>query len=199
MTNKAWFALVAAGLFGGAITMGGCVVGSGDDDDTGGTGGVSNGGTGNSSSGGTGNSATGGTGNSATGGTAGVATGGSSAVDCDPAQPPANPGDCTPQDTTDVCQVCISEKCCDEYAACAATSPDDSCAWGGPAGQGEITCIQECVFGVQNDGGVADDTTIAECAGSCTTPSCTQATVSPQTSALVACLKDQCFDDCLQK
>jgi hypothetical protein len=199
MTNKAWFALLAAGLLGGALSMGGCVVGSGDDDDdTGGTGNTSGGGSGGSTGGSGG--ATGGTGNSTSGGgTAGGGTGGASVIDCDPTQPPANPGSCTPQDTSDTCQVCISEKCCDEYAACAATDPDDSCAWGGPAGQGEITCIQECVYGAQDDGGVADDATIAECAGSCTTPSCTQATVSPQTSTLVACLKDNCFDDCLQK
>lgn len=198
MTNKAWFALVAAGLFG-ALAMGGCVVGSGDDDDD--TGGTSGGGgtTSGGGSGGTGNSSSGGTGNSTSGGGTAGSTGGTAGVDCDPAQPPANPGSCTPQDANDACQVCISEKCCDEYAACAATSPDDSCAWGGPNGEGEITCIQNCLFALQADGGVADDTTIAECAGSCLTPSCTQATISPQTNSLVGCLKDQCFSECLQQ
>jgi hypothetical protein len=92
--------------------------------------------------------------------------------------------------------VCIEQNCCTEYSECIATNPDDSCGWGGPANEGEIVCIQNCLFGLQQEGGVADDATIAQCAGSCTTAGCS--TISPQTSNLVACLKDLCFDTCLQ-
>lgn len=194
MTNKAWFALVAAGLFG-ALAMGGCVVGSGDDDDTGGTsggGGTTSGG----GSGGTGNSSSGGTGNSTSGGGTAGATGGSggSTVSCDPTG--STPGSCTATDPNNTCQTCIESKCCTEYSACAGTNPDDSCSWGGPAPWpdqgGELACIQDCVI----TGGIADDPAIAACAGGCTTAGC--ATVSPQTSDMIACLKDQCFDECLQ-
>lgn len=100
-------------------------------------------------------------------------------------------------DPNNPCLSCIAEKCCDEYSKCGSRLPQASCGWGGPHGEGEIVCIQDCVLDVGADGGVADDETIATCAGGCTTPGCD--TLSPHTSELLACLKSLCFEECLQQ
>ncbi len=65
-----------------------------------------------------------------------------------------------------------------------------------PSGQGEIFCIQDCLFATQEAGGVADDTAIATCAAQCTMPGC--GTISSATNAVVTCLHDNCFAECLQ-
>ncbi len=57
---------------------------------------------------------------------------------------------------------------------------------------GEIICFQQCVL----DAGIADATTIATCAGNCTSDGC--GTVSDATNGMVTCMQDNCFTECLQ-
>ncbi len=123
--------------------------------------------------------ATGGVG--ATGGTGG-------AVSCNP--PPGTPAGCD-SGSSDPCQQCVETQCCAEWGQCVG-SQQDPCAFGGPSQQGEIICIQDCVLAA----GVADPTTLATCAGNCTTPGC--GTISSVTNDLIACIDDYCFSQCLQ-
>jgi len=173
--------------------MAGCVVGSSDDESTGGTSGGGSGG-----SGATGGGSTGGSGGS--GATGGSATGGSGGAqfECEPADggPAGTPGSCKASGT-DKCEVCIEAKCCTEWSACAATGPGNPCMWGSPtAGDGEIFCFQTCYTAELKKG---TDPTEAKgtCAGSCATPSC--GTVSGATSELIACLDKECLADCFQQ
>ncbi len=123
------------------------------------------------------------------GGGGGPPVGGGGGSSCDPTS--GEPGDCTALDPTNACQVCIQNSCCVEYGHCT-QSPDDNCAWGGPDGNGEVFCFQECVF----NAGLADPTTQANCAASCTTPGC--GTISSATNDLIGCLNNSCFAECLQ-
>ena len=207
---KTWRKLALVG-FVASVSAAGCVVGSGDDggdtNTVGGAGGTTagtggkGGGTGGSSAG------TGGStgGSSATGGSAGTGgsgtggTGGSAAIQCDPSGTlGGTPGSCTPDNTNDACQVCISQNCCTAWNACTATSPDNPCAFGGPPGSvgGEIGCYHQCVIDAQMDGGVASQEQMGICAGSCLTPSCT--TIAATTNDMTDCLNNQCFADCLE-
>jgi hypothetical protein len=128
-------------------------------------------------------------GTSGFGGTSGMG-GGGGADPCNPVG--STPGSCTAADPNNACQVCVQNKCCGEFAACAGESPNHPCGWGGPSGTGEIVCFQECLF----NAGVADPSTQAACAASCTTPGC--GTISNVTNTLITCLDNNCFAECLQ-
>ena len=194
--KNAWRTLAAVGLVTSFAIMGGCVVGDGDDENTGGTGGT--GGT----TGGTGGT-TGGTGGT-TGGTGGAsgsggATGGSAGYECEPATGgvPGTPGSCEPSDTTDACQTCIKAKCCTEFQVCVATAPGNPCWEGGPKdGDGEMPCFQTC-YTAELDKGTDPSTAKGTCAGQCATPSC--GTVAGATSDLIACLDTGCLTECFTK
>jgi hypothetical protein len=168
--------------------------GGGDDapiHDTGGVGG--SGGSPSGGSAGIGITPTGGSGGIGLSGGVGGTDGGSS-VSCDSVG--SQIGSCQ-AGPVNVCTGCLTQTCCVEFAECGSRQPQASCGWGGPRGEGEIVCIQNCVLGVGADGGMADDATIATCAEGCTTPGCDA--LSPYTSALLACLKNFCFDACFQK
>lgn len=195
--KKAWRTLAALGFISalGALSLNACVITSGDDDETGGTSGTggSSGSTGGTA--GTGGSAgsTGGTAGSA--GSAGTAGSGGSGVQCDDLDGGAigTPGSCEPADPNDACQVCVKDNCCTEYSECIATNPDNVCGWGGPNGEGEVFCFQECLI----NAGVADPTTQQQCAGNCGTPAC-GGIIGDKTNVLIACLNNKCFSECLQ-
>jgi hypothetical protein len=104
---------------------------------------------------------------------------------------PGTPGDCGGS-SGEICQDCVAQSCCNEYANCVQTGPDDNCGWGGPNAEGEIVCFQDCLF----NAGTADPGTQASCAGSCVTPGCT--TITTYTNDLIACLNNSCFAECLQ-
>jgi hypothetical protein len=188
--TKAWRNLGALGFIT-ALAMSGCVITSGDDDDTGGTGGTTSGGSGGTTGGTGGASGSGGTAG-ATGGTAGATggaagSGGSAGYVC-AAQ---SPGGGTPaldcKDTeNDTCQKCFETSCCTEFEACYMSNPNNPCGFGAPDGMGEINCMVDCV---QKNLG-----TPAECAGTCTSPTC--ATIDPATSELWACLDQNCLVQC---
>ena len=192
MMKKAWRTLAAVGLVT-SVGLVGCVVGSSDDDGTGGSSG-----SGGSSTGGTGGGPTGGTGG-ATGGTGGGSTGGSSGgYACEPADggTQGTPGSCKAQNATDPCEVCVETKCCTEWEACVATGPGNPCGFGGPTDgddKGEIDCFQACYIAELKKGTDPNDAK-GTCGGQCATPSC--GTIAGATSELVACLDKDCLDEC---
>jgi hypothetical protein len=73
------------------------------------------------------------------------------------------------------CIACAKRECCFELVCCAG---DDACS--GPTGEGELSCIQECVLAV----GVANDATVTVCADQCSRG----ATIAPATNDILACL-----------
>jgi hypothetical protein len=154
---------------------------------------ISTGGTGGGSGGATGGSGgdTGGTGG-ATGGSGGATggSGGGGGASCDPSL--GTPGSCTPVDPSDTCQTCIEANCCPEWGRCIQENPFDNCGVGGPNGEGEATCFQQCVYAA----GTADEITQGQCAGDCTTPNC--GSISGATNELITCLNSSCFSECLQ-
>ena len=208
--TKSYWRLVAALGVVSAFVASACVVTtSTDDDDNGGSGG--SGAKAGSST--TGGSSTGGSspGGSATGGSAtgGSATGGSApAFMCDDPNSeggaPGDGGSCEPDSAGDECQVCIQQKCCEEYSACIATNPNNQCGWGGPAlvnGQpnngGELLCMHECLKKLVEVSMIsATDTDIGTCANQCLTPSCQMATVGFQTSDVIGCINNNCSMKC---
>jgi hypothetical protein len=129
------------------------------------------------------------------GGVGGAGHGGGGGLECDPGGASnGTPGDCVPLDPGNACQECIEASCCTEWSRCIATSPDNVCAWGGPNGEGEIVCFQNCVLSAVADGGVADDDTLVLCAAGCATPQCT--TIGATTNYLIGCLTTNCIAAC---
>jgi hypothetical protein len=204
------------GLVGFSLATG-CVVKS--DDDSGGsageagdtsTGGSSTGGKGGSSTGGSsgkGGSATGGssTGGSATGGssTGGSATGGTGAIggaDTDPeCDPDTGELDNTPYPNCTAaagngCEECIETSCCEESMTCYGYAPGNVCGWGGPDGDGEITCYVDCAQAYVDANGVLDDDGKDECAAMCATTMC--GLIGNATQDLAACIEMNCADAC---
>jgi hypothetical protein len=189
MKKMAWRTLAAIGVVTSLAVVGGCVVGS-SSDNTGGSAGATSGGGSGGSTGGTG--ATGGT---ATGGTAGTASGGSAGAaapyTCDPdGSLVTTPGSCVPSDSTDACQQCIQQKCCDEWEKCLGTNPNNACGWGGPKATdgtypGEIFCYQDCYV----NGGDK-----ATCAGQCASDGC--GTIASPTNDIITCLDTNCLVEC---
>ena len=213
---------LVVGMVGFALASG-CVVKSDDDDGgeggegaesaSGGesTGGSSTGGRGGSSTGGsatggsaTGGSATGGsaTGGSATGGSAtgGSATGGSGGMDTDPECDPDMDElvntpypDCMAT-AGNPCEACIEANCCAESRVCYGYDPGNVCGWGGPDGDGEITCYIACAQDYVDANGVFDDDGIDECTTECTTAMCGQ--IGNATQDLAICLQENCEEAC---
>jgi len=192
MKKMAWRTLTAIGVVASLAVVGGCVVGS-SDDNTGGSAGASSGGgsggsTGGATSGGTGGVATGGTAGTGSGGTAGTAA----AYQCDPDGTLAStPGSCVPSDANDACQQCIQQKCCTEWEKCLGTNPNNACGWGGPKDpttgdyKGEIFCYQDCYV----NGGDK-----ATCAGQCASDGC--GTIAAPTNDIITCLDSNCLVEC---
>lgn len=207
--KNAWMWKVSVLGVAMALVGAGCVVGSSDDDNTGGTGGSSASGGSGGSTGGSGGSTGGAAGAGATGGAAGSG-GATAAYVCDknlPSGTTRTPGNWTSSGNN--CVDCVASKCKTEADACLATNPNDPCWYGGldiydangdPGTDGvldgEAPCIQECVVKAVQNGGVADDATVAGCAGQCTTADC--GTISGATSELIGCMKNSCLAECLQ-
>lgn len=173
MRISAWATVAAVGL-AGSILAPGCVVGSDDDNNNTDGGSGAGGSSGSSGSSGTGGSSgSGGTsgrgGTSGTGGSAGTGgTGGSGAS-------------CAPDAMDNNCVECMKTNCCTELLACAA---DDLCS--GTAGEGELTCVQDCVLAQVADGGVVDNSTVTSCATGCAEMG---SAVSVATSDAVGCMR----------
>jgi hypothetical protein len=162
----------AASGSGGAPATGGSKAGSGGISSGGfvGGGGKATGGTI-----GTGGKATGGTvgtGGRSTGGTTGTggkSTGGSDGV-----------SDCF--GASNDCLRCVHAACCDEYLACGS---DANCSQKSSSEPGEMLCIQDCIIDAVSQSGIVD---LQACAATCAEDS---SGVSPATSALVACMRDE--------
>ena len=205
------------GLFLGMVGFSlasGCVVKSDDDDDGGageGAGGEETGGSssGGSSTGGRGGSATGGTstggtstGGTSTGGTStgGTSTGGTGGMETDPeCDPDTGELDNTyfPNCTATAgnpCEECIEENCCEESQICYGYNPGNVCGWGGPDGDGEITCYIDCAQEYVMLNGIYDEGAVDECTAACTTEMCGQ--IGNATQDLVVCLQDNCEEAC---
>ncbi len=88
-------------------------------------------------------------------------------------------GDCPISSGDNPCVACAKRECCSELVCCAA---DSACS--GPSGNGELTCVQDCVQGAVADGGVADNATVSSCASLCARG----ATIAPATNDALACL-----------
>ncbi len=163
----------ASGGSGGSGGVGG-VSGSSGTGGFGGTGGVGGG------TGGIG-------GTSGTSGTSGVGgAGGSGAYVCDnQATGTPTPGDCTPDDPGNPCQVCVQTSCCNQFEACLGTNPNNPCAYGAPDGSGEIYCILTYV---------AAGMSPPQAAAACVSPAC--GTISQATNDLYVCLDLYCFSSC---
>jgi hypothetical protein len=69
--------------------------------------------------------------------------------------------------------------CCSELVCCAA---DSACA--GDNGEGELTCVQNCVFDAVADGGVVNTATVSVCSSQCARG----ITIAPATNDALACL-----------
>src|SRR6188768_781223 len=132
-TKSYWRLLAVTGVVSAFIASA-CVVTTDDDDGSAGAGGS---GTAGASAGapaaGTGTAGTGTAGTGTAGSPAGGA--GSTPFQCDTGESgaPGTPNSCVPSDSSDPCQKCIQDSCCDLYEFCYATDPGNQCGWGGPA------------------------------------------------------------------
>jgi hypothetical protein len=151
---------------GGAAGIGGTVAGAA---------GSSAGFAGSSVGGVSGRSAGGAPGRGGAAGVGGISgTGGSSTGACGPA-----PVTCAVVSADNACLACAKQECCYELVCCAA---DTACS--GSNGDGELTCIQNCVHATVFDGGVVHNAVVASCASQCATG----ATISSATNDVVGCL-----------
>jgi hypothetical protein len=98
------------------------------------------------------------------------------------------------------CVACMKANCCTELRACA---NEMDCS--GTSGEGQLTCVQDCVLAAVADGGVANEMTIRSCAGGCGRGGI----VSEATSDALGCMQfgqdlpdggsgTDCFVECLQ-
>ena len=156
------------------------------------------------SSAGSGGFAAGGSSGRSAGGVAGVGPAGASGAGAGGASGSGSgcfsPGgfDCAISSSDNPCIVCAKVNCCSELVCCAA---DSACS--GANGDGEITCIQDCVLSAVADGGVADNRTVSLCASRCARGG----TISVPTNDLLACFLTgersdggtgaDCFLECL--
>jgi hypothetical protein len=201
--KKAWRTLAAVG-FTGAFALGGCVIGSSDDDGTGGSGG--SGGKGGSPS--SGGAPAGGAAGSSLCGSSEMGTGGAAGCTgahvCEHDRTAWQCGEATigtcevPQGAEDPlkkCLECMRTKCCNEMKACTATNPNNPC-WHSNFDDGtgqevnEFICMVNCM---------RDGTDIVDCGDRCQATGCN--TIDPATSEAAACADDAtdgCAADCLQ-
>jgi len=219
--TKSYWRLVAVMGVVSAFIASACVVTTSTDiDDDGGSGGSGdNAGTGGTAKGG---SATGGS-NTAGSATAGSGTAGGSlggnggvTVQCDAGEAGAvgtMPNSCEPINPNNDCQVCIKNKCCDQWNACYATEPGNQCGWGGPAmvdgmvnRGGELYCIQACLLKVATETQTApDDNDVQACGANCATTPSNGATqdcgpiIGFQTNEIVYCMRENCTPECIMR
>jgi hypothetical protein len=150
-----------------------------------------------------------GTGGTDTGGTGGMGgsagAGGEPAICNSSATPKGTPATstCDPTGVGDICVACIYEFACGEWNNCGATSPEDQCAVGGPAGgDGEFWCMVDCV----NDPSVTGDPyliggdpydadTATACEAYCATSACGPS-LGGVTNALYGTVVSWCQNEC---
>jgi hypothetical protein len=203
----------SGGTTGGSSGKGG----SGGTSGKGGSGGTSGkGGSGTGGSAGTGGSTSGSGGDAGmagadTGGTSGTGgTGGSGGDEtqsvCEVTSDFTDYPDCEPSDATDDCEVCVQEKCCDEYKSCLAygsgnPQPVNACGYGGPSadmdysGAGEYGCYTTCMTDYVAENGVCDNDGIDMCASFCA-QDCDL--VPDATSNIIACVNANCVSQCFR-
>jgi hypothetical protein len=211
-------------IVGTMVSLGACVVTSGDggdddDDDFSDAGSSTTAGKSGSTAG------TGGKGGSATagrGGSAGATTtpsagsaGEGGAVDvyqvglCDADEPNVNKGilptmfpSCAAaaSDEGQDCKKCLKDKCCDAWQNCYGSEPHIACGWGTtPEADGQWDCIENCI--VANETGEATPADLlATCSADCTNQ-CDAAdggNILVATSDLITCANDpdKCQDVC---
>jgi hypothetical protein len=87
--------------------------------------------------------------------------------------------DCADDSADSPCMACAKLECCYELVCCAA---DTACS--GNNGDGELSCIQNCVHATVFDGGVANDATVSSCASQCAVGT----TISLATNDVLGCL-----------
>lgn len=202
---KAWLQLISIGMVGGLVATS-CVITSDDDDDDDGfgdAGETSTGGrtpTGGRTSGGTntGGASGGTTGGTSTGGAApSGGMGGEGGAPVDVCEAETTPLDTCEFEDADECASCLSESCCDEVSACYGTDPEDVCGYGlsGEADENsEFECTRSCLAEIVAEGNFVIDDDIDDCLAQCmkcTLPSLT-------TTSLVACMNDNCPDECYE-
>jgi len=209
--TKSYWRLVAMAGVMGAFAISACVVTTSTDDNTAGSGGVSN--TGGTSTGGSAGSSvagTAGTGGAAVGGSGGAAagsggaaagSGGGSAFACDmgaAGAPTGTPAANCNAATGNTCAACMQTSCCSEVEACNGSNPGNVCQFGGPKGEGEFACIQTCMKAAfKANGGSITPSDFETCASGCVTPSCDM-TLGSATNELAGCVNDSCADKCFQ-
>jgi hypothetical protein len=106
-------------------------------------------------------------------------------------------GDCGVESGENACVACAKANCCSELVCCAG---DSACA--DDNGEGELTCVQDCVHAAVADGGVVSTATVSDCASQCARG----ATIAPATNDILGCLLngvhpdgragDDCFVEC---
>jgi hypothetical protein len=208
MSKTGWmkWALVGGGA---SLLFAACTVGSGDGDidkhdhGTGGDESTGSGGDGNTtSSGGDGTSTDGGSASTTTGGSGATGTGGGAGGEgpapaelaCESEESESTTS-CTELDSDNPCELCIQENCCTQFEACLGEGPDQACAWGGPEGEGEFYCVQNCMLAFAEDSNY-DEENLDICAGECLTESCDLPNVTDITSDMIGCGNNECFTEC---
>ncbi len=208
--TKSYLRFVALAGVVTAFVASACVVTTSTDDDTAGASGSSTAGAAGAGAGAGG--ATAGAGGAITAGTGGASAGTAGtdkvpyACDVSPDAPAGTANVCTPDadHMTDICALCVQDKCCAQYSACFAYNPGDQCGYGGPNDDGEITCVQKCIQDGVADSGVFDSTLVGTCGAKCTTQKAPNGTSSQEcgsvigyrTSDLVDCLSTNCQTQC---
>jgi hypothetical protein len=189
-TKSYWRMVAVAGVVGACLASA-CVVTTSTDDGLGGgtsTAGATTGTAGASTVGGSagsgGSTAIAGTGGAPAGGT------GSTVVGCDMGDADAMTG--TPAANCnatagDACSACLQTSCCTALEVCNGTNPNNQCAFGGPGGAGEFSCVAACMKMAFATNGVEQPDDLPTCAGQCNTDAC-GTVIGTSTSNLIACV-----------
>lgn len=207
--KKAWLSLLALTIAGSIGTA--CTITTTDDDTDGGAtgfGGKASGGAatsggstakGGASSGGTAGSGAGGA--SSGGSAAGGVGGAPDPVMCDVGlEPTGTPAQSCVFDVPDntPCHECLAKDadCCAAIKECYGTGPRNQCAYGGPDGGSEFTCIEACIRQkVLNTGSYSNDDEDV-CVNACATPAC--GLIGNATNLILGCMHANCETECFE-
>jgi hypothetical protein len=209
--KKAWLSLLALTIAGSIGTA--CTITTTDDDTVGGStgfGGAAGSGGSNTSGGATakGGASSGGTAGSAAGGASsgGKASGGTGGepepvvmcdVDENPTGTPADSCVFVAPDNTP-CHECLAKvpECCTAIRECYGKSPYNQCAYGGPDGGSEYTCIENCIRQKVLSAGSYTNDDEDVCVNACATPAC--GLIGNATSVILGCMHAHCETECFE-
>lgn len=103
--------------------------------------------------------------------------------------------DCAATNEEDPCEVCIEANCCEQSKECWGYAPGNVCGWGGPGGEGEISCYRDCLAdAAAGEAGECDQDVLDRCADDCTTQGCNA--IGDATWALAFCALENCPTQC---